>query len=287
MSVLKGSEIREKYRSELKLYGIKTGTKLDEMFYDIDEEGNRKVLGGIPSLSVLNLVGIPDTGKSVLAQQFAVTQIKEGRAVLFVTTETPTRHLYTSLVRKAKVLDVDTDQLDQNIYVINATYSIEVNELFETIKYAYEKAKENGKRISITVIDSITGLYEAREFAARQIVRQLYNLMKRYYQTAIFVSQKRSSQESDSAEAAGGYSVAHIVDGTIVFEKKVISNKFDINLYNMELGEILRLIRIDGCRVCGHETRTYVFDITDKGLIDIKVPLSEFIKKRNRSLVEF
>ena len=283
-NVYTGKDIREKYKKELKLFGLPTGTKLDEMFYEVDDNGNIRILNGIPSLSVMNLVGKPDTGKSVLAQQFAIMQIAEGRSVLFVTSENPARHTYNALIKKAKAMDVDTDKVDELLYIIDITTDWElreeINKLIETMKYAYNKAKEDNKPIRITVIDSITGLYEAKEFAARSIARRLYNLLKQYYQTSLVISQKRSSQESDSAEAAGGYAVSHIFDGTIVFDKKVISSKFDISLYGLELGEVLRLIRIDGCRLCGHETKTYVFEITEKGLIDIKEPLSDFVKKR-------
>ena len=83
-----------------------------------------------------------------------------------------------------------------------------------------------------------------------------YNFLKKYKQTGILVSQKRSSQLSESAEAAGGLAVAHIVDGTIVLDKKLIESRWDVNLYGLELGSILRTIRIDGCRLCGHDSRT-------------------------------
>ena len=125
------------------------------------------------------------------------------------------------------------------------------------------------------MIDSVTGLYEHREVLARQIVRQLFNFLKKWNQTAILVSQKRSSQSSETAEAAGGLAVAHIVDGTIVMDKEVITSKWMANLYGKKMGEVIRTIRIDGCRMAPHDTRTYVFEITDTGLIDIKGPLSE------------
>ncbi|MCX6774213.1 MAG: KaiC domain-containing protein, partial [Candidatus Micrarchaeota archaeon] len=75
-------------------FGVKTGTKLDNMFYttEYDEISKRPIknmLGGIPYLSVMNVVGIPDSGKSVLAEQFAITQASLGYKVLMITTENP------------------------------------------------------------------------------------------------------------------------------------------------------------------------------------------------------
>ena len=77
-----------------KIFGIPTGTKLDEMFYTVvyDEKSDRyvkKPLGGIPHLAVINVTGIPDTGKSLLAEQFAVYQAARNYPVLFVTVESP------------------------------------------------------------------------------------------------------------------------------------------------------------------------------------------------------
>ena len=115
---------------------------------------------------------------------------------------------------------------------------------------------------------------------ARQIVRQFFNFMKRYRQTGIFVSQKRSAQASESAEAAGGLAVAHIVDGTIVMDKKLVESRWDVKLYGLPIGSVLRTIRIDGCRIAPHDSRTWVFEISEVGTIEIISPLSEFIKKR-------
>jgi len=267
-----------------KLFGIPTGTRLDEMFYKIEIENGKHVkkpLGGIPYLSVLNLTGVPDTGKSVLAEQFAITQANAGYKVLFVTVESPANFLYTALKHKAEVLGVDFKKIEQNIIVIDASENDELREnpkaLIDTMAYAIRE-----KKITNTIIDSITGLYEHKEVLARQIVRQFFNFLKKFRQTALLVSQKRSAQASESAEAAGGLAVAHIVDGTIVLDKKIIETRWDVNLYGLPLGSVIRTIRIDGCRICGHDSRTWVFEITEMGTINIICPLSEFIKKKGK-----
>ncbi len=267
-----------------KLFGIPTGTKLDEMFYKIEEEDGKfvkKPLGGIPHLAVLNVTGVPDTGKSVLAEQFAVTQANLGYRVLFVTVESPANFLYTALKHKAQALGADFEKVEKNVVVIDASENDELREnpkaLIDTMAYAIKE-----KRVTNTIIDSITGLYEHKEVMARQIVRQFFNFLKKFRQTAILVSQKRSAQASESAEAAGGLAVAHIVDGTIVLDKKLIETRWDVNLYGLPIGSVIRTIRIDGCRLCGHDSRTWVFEITELGTINIICPLSEFIKRRGR-----
>ncbi|AIY89639.1 KaiC domain-containing protein [Geoglobus acetivorans] len=277
-------ELKELETKAPKLFGIPTGTKLDDMFYRIEREGDRyvrKPLGGIPHLAVMNITGVPDTGKSVFAEQFAVTQANNGYRVLFVTVESPANFLYTALKQKAEAMGADFSRVEENIVVIDAAESDELREnvraLIDTMAYAIRE-----KKTSNVIIDSITGLYEHKEVMARQIVRQVFNFLKKFRQTGILVSQKRSAQASESAEAAGGLAVAHIVDGTIVLDKKLIETRWDVNLYGLPLGEVLRTVRIDGCRLTAHDSKTWVFEITETGLVNIISPLSDYVESKIR-----
>ncbi|NPA22055.1 MAG: KaiC domain-containing protein [Candidatus Micrarchaeota archaeon] len=274
-------ELKELEKEAPPLFGVKTGTKIDEMFFKIewvDGKPKKVPLGGIPYQGVLNVVGVPDTGKSVFVEQFSVVQASLGYRVVFVTTESPAHFLYNALKGKALALGVNFEEIEDNIIVVDASQSAELREnlhvLTKTMDYAIKR-----KKATVTVIDSITGLYEHKEVFARQVVRGVYNFLKQRRQTALLVSQKRSSQGSDTAEAAGGLAVAHILDGTIVFDKKVIMTLFESRLYKIDIGEVLRTVRIDGCRLAGHDSSTYVMEITDLGLIDIKEKLSQYIKR--------
>ena len=272
-------ELHELKKEAPEIFGIKTGTLLDRMFYKVEIEGERaikKPLGGIPYQSIINLTGIPDTGKSVLGEQFAVYQAGHGYPVAFVTVESPARFLYNSFKQKALALSLDFETVDKNIIIVDATEDEELREsptkLMDVIKEAIKR-----KNTKTVIIDSITGLYEHREVMARQIVRKFFNFLKKWKQTALFISQKRSSQSQETAEAAGGLAVAHILDGTIVMDKKIISSRWEEKLYRVPIGTTLRTIRIDGCRLTPHETDTYVFDINDLGIIEIKGKLSDLI----------
>ncbi len=175
-------------------------------------------------------------------------------------------------------LKKDFSKIEKNIVVIDASQNEELREnpkfLMDTMAYAIRE-----KQITNVIIDSITGLYEHKEMMARQIVRTFFNFLKKWKQTGVLVSQKRSSQDATSPEAAGGLAVSHIVDGTIVMNKKTIDTKWEMSLYNLPIGSVIRTIRIDGCRITGHDTRTWVFKITEGGTIEILSPLEEFIKK--------
>ncbi len=260
-----------------KIYPISTGVEgLDDLFFTTETKDGktvRKPLGGIPSLSVFNITGASDTGKTLMVEQFTIKQASGGKKVVFVTVETPAPFVAVSLRERAKAMGIDFDEIEDNIILIDAASYSALRENIPNLLATLAHAIKNFS-VKFTVIDSVTGLYEHKEMMARIVVRQLFNFMKKWYQTALFVSQKRSGHEELSAEAAGGYAVGHIVDGTMVLAKELISNQFQARMFKRSLGEVVRLFRIDGCRMCGHDTRTFYLEITESGLVKIGNPLS-------------
>ncbi|MEJ7621286.1 MAG: KaiC domain-containing protein [Aquificaceae bacterium] len=268
---------QEAIRKAPKLYGVPTGVEgLDELFFTSDiQEGKpvRKPLGGIPAYSVTNITGVSDTGKSLMAEQYTVMQASRGEPVAFITVESPAHFTITGIRERAKAMGIDFESIQDRIILIDAASHGRLREnipdLLATLAHVIKTYK-----VRHTVIDSITGLYEAREMQARIVVRQLFNFMKKWYQTALFISQKRSGHEELTAEAAGGYAISHIVDCSMVLSKDIIFTQAQSRLYKKPIGEMVRLFRIDGCRMCGHDTRTHYMEITELGLVRIGPPLS-------------
>jgi len=60
----------------------------------------------------------------------------------------------------------------------------------------------------------------------------------------------------------------------MVLAKELIMTRSQSNLYKKPIGDIVRLFRIDGCRLCGHDTKTHYLEITETGLVRIGEPLS-------------
>jgi len=277
MDVIKEAIIpaKEAFKKAPKLEGVKTGIEgLDELFFIAEIENNKPVkkpLGGMPKYSVCNITGVNDTGKSLMAEQFAIYQAQTHK-VCFITVETPANFVVSSMKLRAKAMGIDESKIDENIIFIDATsyYKLreEIPTLLNTLAYAIKEFK-----IEFTIIDSITGLFENKEMMARTIVRRIYNFLKKWYQTSILISQKRSGHELLSAEAAGGYAVGHIVDGTIVLSKELIDSTYKAKIYKKPIGEIVRLFRIDGCRMCGHDTKVRFLEITETGLVKIGKPI--------------
>ncbi len=259
-----------------KLEGVPTGVEgLDELFFRAEIKEGKVVktpLGGIPRYAVVNITGVSDTGKSLMVEQYAIKQASRGEAVAFITVESPAPFVTIGLRERATAMGVNFEEIEDKIILIDAASHTSLREnipnLLTTLAYAIKQYK-----IKHTIIDSVTGLYEAKEMLARTVVRQLFNFMKKWYQTALFVSQKRSSHEELSAEAAGGFAISHIVDCTFVLAKELIMTQYQAKLYKREIGDIVRLFRIDGCRLCGHDTKTHFMEITELGLVKIGPPL--------------
>jgi len=278
---------REAIQRAPKLFGVKTGVPgLDELFWitEIDERTGKpvkRVLGGYPFGGVINITGVPDTGKSLMVEQFAVTQASEGWPVVFVTVESPAEYVARGLELRARALGIDWSEINDKIAIIdvasNDTLRENTKELTKVISDTVKMFKPHPAKS--VVIDSITGLFEHMEVMARKIVRILFNTMKELRVTALFVSQKRSSHEEESAEAAGGLAIAHIVDGTIVLSKRLINQKWESQTFRLPLGSVFRTIRIDGCRLSGHDTDTHALRITDLGIVEVGPSLAEYIEK--------
>jgi len=260
-----------------KLYGVPTGVEgLDDLFFTSEvQDGKpvRKSLGGIPAYSVVNITGVSDTGKSLMVEQYAIKQASRGEAVAFITVEAPAHFVVTGLREMAKAMGIEFEGVENNIILIDAAshgrLRDNIPDLLATLAHVIKTYK-----VRHTIIDSVTGLYEAREMQARVVVRQLFNFMKKWYQTSLFVSQKRSGHEELTAEAAGGYAISHIVDCSMVLFKDLILTPSQAKLYKKPIGEIVRLFRIDGCRLCGHDTKTHFMEITELGIVKIGPPIS-------------
>jgi KaiC domain protein len=268
-------------RTAPRLEPVPTGVEgLDDLFYVTEWADGRpaqRPLGGIPRYSVLQITGVSDTGKSLLAEQYALTQAARGETCCLVTLESPAPFAAMGLRQRAQAMGIDFEEVQQRIVIVDgASHSVIAQDLptfFDTLAHAIRTY-----RVRHVVIDSLTGLYEAREMLARDVVRPIFNFLKKWHQTALLISQKRSGHEAMTAEAAGGYAVGHILDGTLVLAKQTVLSAQQARLYGVPLGETVRLFRIDGCRLCGHDTATHVMEITPAGLVRIGPRLSQLGK---------
>ncbi len=250
---------------------------LDGLFFLARGRDGRLVvepLGGMPRYAVMQVTGVSDTGKSLLVEQFAVARAARGERCVFVTYENPAPFVALGLEQRARAMRVDAARLDEHLVLVDGVrheiLARDLSVLLDTLDEALAR-----HRAQYLVMDSLTGLFEAREMSARDLVRPLFRFLKERRITALLVSQKRSGHEALTAEAAGGYAVGHILDGSLVLAKQTVMSYTQARLFRRPLGELVRLFRIDGCRLTGHDTRTHLMEIGASGLVRIGPALDE------------
>jgi hypothetical protein len=121
------------------LEGVPTGVKgLDELFFALDPKTLKpRPLGGFPRGAAVHVTGVSDTGKSLLAEQFALKQAERGEAVLFVTTEAPAPLLVQGLKLRAWALGLKEKVLERILIADAATHAVlreDLPTLFATLE---------------------------------------------------------------------------------------------------------------------------------------------------------
>lgn len=252
----------------LKVEPIDSGIEyVNKLFYYVDfEEGENarlKFLGGYPRGAVINIIGEADTGKSLLCQTAIAINSAKGMKSIYVSVENPTSYVSMSLRRIAFAKKINYQHVLNNVKIldISGSYGI-VNNIDNFFKEFYQIAKG----FDICVFDSVSGLYENREVMARYVVRRIFQISKNLKLTCFLISQKRE-ESPFSSRSAGGLAISHIADCNIVLSKIIVSSLIERKIYNSEIGEVVRIFRIDGCRLCGHSSKNHFFKINEYGLI--------------------
>jgi len=250
------------------LLGFQTFCFLDKMFIDATD----KPIEGIPFGSNSIIVGIPNTGKSLILMEIALQVANSGKKVCFCTSEevwkcdTPRYDLENRFRERAKILGLNWDAITQNLFIIDTVSNAELRDfpnLISTYRILVEKEK-----IDLLLVDSLTMIEDNRS----QVKYRLSEWAK-YNQvhgiTAIFVSQ-RSGEDADSiGSIAGNIGVSHIADILMCMDSKRLSSwdatiKMDTN---SKQGEEILFFRILKNRISRYLANYKKYCITKDGLV--------------------
>jgi len=255
---------------------LKTGTYLDKLFFNEEDEPS----GGIPLTVQLGVVGLPDTGKSILVQEIALAVASGGKKVIFVTSEdvwdSPSLRfdLQSRMKQKADIMGLDWEDIRHNIFVFDAISQTEFRD-WDTFVEAYRYLVETLKGIDLLIVDSIT-LMQSYRGALKYRLMELARFNQLNGVTAIYVCQ-RSVEEADKYAMAGGIGLAHNLDATLCIDKKkaVSQLKADLNRNRPKDAQIkqweeVQFTRMMGCRLSGFDRRYFEVEITNNGFLKIK-----------------
>ncbi|MGC8814754.1 MAG: KaiC domain-containing protein [bacterium] len=259
------------------IHGVDSGIDyINKLFYYTVIDNSKPVLkpvNGYPKGSVINITGEADTGKSLLVQTALVTNAFKNIKGVYVSTENPLKYVSYSLKRISLLLNLDFEKVKSNIKIVDLTFKYNlINNIDNFLKNLYYELSNN-YRNGLIVFDSLTGFYESKEVMARYIVRRIFQFCKNLNLTAFLISQKREDSPF-SSKSAGGMAISHIADCNIILSKIIISSAYEKKIYEKEIGQVVRTFRIDGCRLCGHSSKTHIFEIDKTGLINFVKYLS-------------
>ena len=249
---------------EKKLLGFKTYTFLDGLFY----------IDGIPFGSNTILVGIPNTGKSLLVMEIALKVANSGKKVLFCTseeawhTENNRYDLESRFIEKSKVLGLEWKKLSENLIILDVITHSELRDFtnfVENYKATIEKEK-----IELVLMDSLTLLEDSRgqiKFRLSEFCKydQLHGV------TAIFVSQRNGEDPDSIGSIAGSITLSHVADILMCMDGKRLSSwdgiiKLDTN---SKQGEDILFFRILKNRISRFKANYFKYSISNDGLVKL------------------
>jgi len=249
---------------------IATETLLDELFYN----ENHQALGGIPFGSQFGVLGLADSGKSILVQEIALKLAHKGKHILFISSEdawslpSPRLDLENRCKQKAEILGLEWSKIRENLTVMDTIVHSELRNwscFAETYRYICETRK-----IDFVIIDSIT-LLETYRGALKYRLLELIRYNQMHGITALYVCQ-RSMDEWDSYKIAGGMGIAHNLDGMIVIDFGKAWNHQIKHDLNVKQGTVVRIVRIFGNRLGDFDRKYHEIEITNNGLLRLKTP---------------
>jgi KaiC/GvpD/RAD55 family RecA-like ATPase len=252
------------------IYMIKSGTFLDQFFFNVDD----KPLGGIPKVAQIGIVGNPDVGKSLIAREIALRLASEGHKVIFTTSEDIFQSdndrfdLQSRMKQMADFLHLNWEKIKQNLFVLDIIAHSQLRD-WNTLVNTYRILIETEK-VEYLIVDSLTLLDDYRaglKYHLGEFVR--YNQANGV--TGIFISQKATEDAVDQHGLAGGIALSHLLD--IEFEinfKKVWSGDAQMKIdTEAKQGEILHFIRVLKCRLGKADMRYHKLQITKDGILSM------------------
>ena len=253
-----------------KIVVFKSGTFLDKFFLDKDD----KLLEGIPKVAQIGIVGNPDVGKSLIAQEIVLRLASEGHKVIFTTSEdifeanNDRFDLQSRMKIMADFLQLDWQKIKVNLFVLDVIAHSQLRD-WRTLVSTYRVLVEQEKA-EFLIVDSLTLLDDYRaglKFHLGEFIR--YNQAKGV--SGIYISQKANEDAVDQHGLAGGIALSHLLD--VEFEinfKKVWSGDGQMKLdTDAKQGDILHFIRVLKCRITKADMRYHKLQITKDGILNL------------------
>lgn len=257
-------------KTDIKVF--QSGTELDNFFLNSVDEKRQ----GIPISTQIGIVGLPDSGKSILVQKIALKLANYNKKVLFIpnediwATENNRFDLQSRMRLLSNALGLDWEKVKANLYVFDTITHSQLRD-WETLVSTYKFLVEHEK-VEVLIIDSLTLLEDYRG-ALKSRLAEFIRYNQLHGISAFYVSQ-RSTEEADQFGMAGGISLSHLLDTVFALDyKKAWSGDAELKMdTGAKQGEIVRFIHCLKNRMGRFDARYWRILISKDGDITAQEP---------------
>ncbi|MEM1606670.1 MAG: ATPase domain-containing protein [Candidatus Bathyarchaeia archaeon] len=250
-------------RCQKTLTGLKTGTFLDSLFFDLDG----KPLGGVPASGQFALIGPLGAGKSLLANEIALRSSSERKTLLIVLDDvwesSKVFDLQSRMRVRSEALKLDWERLSRNLHVLNPPH------LGGEFLDEYERVIRDGG-VDLALLDSVNQikLQNTHSYGEHGVeLADLIDVNRAYGVTGFFVIHSGLNRGEFTHNSAVERSLRLMDCIILVTPVQITSSNMGANISCVRGVEKLRVVQILKCRLCGFEGRGILASITSKGFI--------------------
>lgn len=243
------------------------------------------ILKGYAEGSIINLVGVPKSGKTAFAMQECMTASVLGGRCLYVFNESP-RWAFMRIIKKYKdALDLAEsdvgnvyfmDMVDENLSV--AQYKAIEEYMTRVWVGKIKQWLSNVRNPQFVVVDSFSEI-------VRKYIPQAYHAMKYFtdglnnvmielkkFPVVLLINQKSGgASERNDETVLGGYGLVHKTDGSILLRLREI-NRFEADRYGLADGSVVHTLQVVEMREVDYDTSEYVL-VRDNGVLKLGLTL--------------
>ncbi|OUJ19252.1 RecA/RadA recombinase [Methanonatronarchaeum thermophilum] len=229
-------------RKEADIGGFETGNKLLEKRANIGkittmaDDFDRLLGGGIETQTITEMYGEYGSGKTQIAHQLAVAvQLPKEKGglnsnAIYIDTENSFRP--ERIKQMARSLELDEDEVLDKIYVARAYNSNHQMLLSEKARELAKKIKEEGEKIKLLIIDSLTSHFRAEYVGRGSLAERQQKLNKHLHEVikftdlfnaaALVTNQVQSNPDAffgDPTRPVGGNILGHMATYRLYLRK--------------------------------------------------------------------
>lgn len=225
--------------------------------YKLGISGLDEILGGgVPKKSTLLLIGTPGTGKTTFTIQIAMSALRRGEKVAYITSITEPIYMVNSFASPFDFFDGDL--FNAGTILVNLGSLMKYKDIGMVMEDVVDKIRANG--VSLVIFDPVTVLRYYIKDRLRETLDEIFMSLKSTEATMVMTGELT---EANLLNAPEGY----LADGIIALTTKEFSN------------HVYRRLKIIKMRGISYSMDIKRYDITKEGIVVYEEPEIDFERR--------